>query len=100
MVLDSDKLKNISHDQFAERIENGEMLVTLEDFVVDVSGFIRHHPGGEFVLKHNIGRDVTKYFFGGQALEHQNVSCHQHSNGAKRILKGLIIGKLGNTSPT
>ena len=100
ITLDSEKFKNIPHEEFKWRVENGEQLVTLENFVVDVSSFMKHHPGGEFVFKQNIGRDITKYFFGGQALEPRKVSPHQHSNAAKRILKSLIIGKLGNTTPT
>jgi len=54
---------------FQERVKNGEKLVVLDDMVLDVSSFINNHPGGNFSLTHNIGKDISKFFYGGYSLE-------------------------------
>ena len=41
----------------------------LDDLVLDVSKFMGEHPGGLFSLEHNVGRDVSKFFYGGYSLE-------------------------------
>jgi cytochrome b involved in lipid metabolism len=43
----------------------GEKLVILDDLIIDVSKYIPTHPGGEEVLITNIGRDISKFFYGG-----------------------------------
>jgi cytochrome b involved in lipid metabolism len=30
---------------------------------------MENHPGGKFVIEHNIGRDVSKFFYGGYSLD-------------------------------
>jgi cytochrome b involved in lipid metabolism len=65
--------------------------------VLDVTQFLDNHPGGKFSLNHNIGRDISKFFYGGYSLEKQEnskVENHVHSNDARRIVNTLIIGKL------
>ena len=53
------------------------------------------HPGGTFSLKHNIGRDVSKFFHGGYSLENiGTVPNVTHSYNAKLIANDLIIGRL------
>ena len=40
-----------------------------------------NHPGGKFVIEHNIGRDISKFFFGGYSLEYSSgLHTHTHSN--------------------
>jgi cytochrome b involved in lipid metabolism len=41
----------------------------LDDMVLDISDFINTHPGGKFSLSHNIGKDISKFFYGGYSLE-------------------------------
>ena len=43
----------------------GQQLVILDEYVLNVTDFINKHPGGRFAVKHNIGRDVSKFFYGG-----------------------------------
>ena len=50
-------------------MKDGRALVVLDDLVIDITQFISHHPGGRFVLKTTIGRDIAKFFFGGYNLE-------------------------------
>lgn len=61
--------------------------------VLDVAFFMDDHPGGKFSLKHNVGRDVSKFFYGGYSLENvQKVAHHAHSNDARSIVSRLCIG--------
>jgi len=54
-----------------------------------------NHPGGTFSIKHNIGRDISKFFHGGYALENiLKVGEHKHSNDARKVVNRLIIGQL------
>ena len=57
------------------------------------------HPGGTFSLSQNIGRDISKFFYGGYSLENKiKVPEHRHSNDARMIVNDLIIGRLEGTS--
>lgn len=47
-----------------EVTQNFRKFVILDNYVIDVADFIEHHPGGQFVLKHNIGRNISKFFHG------------------------------------
>ena len=44
-------------------------MVILDDLVLNVEKFKCEHPGGRFLLEHSIGRDISKYFYGGYTLE-------------------------------
>lgn len=37
--------------------------------VLDLTDYIDKHPGGRFSMEMNVGRDVSKYFYGGYAFE-------------------------------
>ena len=76
-------------------IERGEKLIILDDMVLDVKDFSQEHPGGQFLIDYNIGRDISKYFYGGYVMEHSSgIKPTKHSNVAKSIVNGLIIGKI------
>ena len=94
---DEDEVPNITKAEFHERVyQKGEKLVILDEYVLDVSEFISKHPGGRFALEHSIGRDVSKYFYGGYSVD-GNVgrdhprAAHVHSNDARRIINELIV---------
>ena len=84
-------------DEFNERVRNGEKLVIFDEYVLDVSKFIEYHPGGRFVLTHNIGRDISKFFYGGYSLDgnlrrpNKPTKGHVHSNYARRIVNECIV---------
>jgi hypothetical protein len=75
------------------------MLVILDDLVLDVGDYMDNHPGGRFLLSHNIGRDVSKFFYGGYALD-GNISnkakVHRHTNVARSQVDTLAIARLLN----
>ena len=60
---------SISREEFDQRISDGEKLLILDDLVLDVKGFEKEHPGGRFMISHNIGRDISKFYHGGYSLE-------------------------------
>jgi len=37
----------------------------LDDLIIDIINYLGNHPGGKRVMTANIGRDVTKFFYGG-----------------------------------
>ena len=64
--------------------------------VLEVSRFLDEHPGGRFSLEHNIGQDISKFFYGGYSLENESkVEAHAHSNDARLIVNQLVVGYIG-----
>jgi cytochrome b involved in lipid metabolism len=62
---------------------------------LDVSKYKPNHPGGRFVLDFNVGRDISKFFYGGYTLESSSgLRPHTHTNTARRIVNTLIIARL------
>jgi len=47
-------------------------LVILDDKVIDVERFFDNHPGGRLLLKSNVGRDITKFFYGAFEFRNEN----------------------------
>ena len=82
---------------FQQALTNGRKLVILDEIVLDVSKFIDQHPGGRFVLSHNIGRDISKFFHGGYSLEDNMgaspASGYAHSTFARMIVNDLAIAR-------
>jgi cytochrome b involved in lipid metabolism len=69
---------------FKAKIDAGSQLVILSGQVIDISDFIQYHPGGQFVLRRRIGKDVTSMFkggkFSGETIE--GAGAHQHTEKA------------------
>lgn len=66
-----------------------------DNLVLDLNGYELMHPGGKFNLMHNLGKDVSKFFFGGYSLVNSaNIKPHTHSQPALDIVKGLVVGVL------
>jgi cytochrome b involved in lipid metabolism len=86
---------NMTQDEFNQLVSSGRKLVVLDELVLDLGSFISRHPGGRFVLKQNIGRDVSKYFYGGYSLEGNLGAApaqgYRHSNYARIIVNQLAI---------
>jgi cytochrome b involved in lipid metabolism len=59
----------ITLEDFEALLKKGEKLVILDDLVLDIGRFMGEHPGGLFALEHNVGRDISKFFYGGYSLE-------------------------------
>ena len=50
-------------------IAEGRQLVLLDDLIIDIKNYALNHPGGKKVLVGNIGRDISKFFYGGYQYE-------------------------------
>jgi cytochrome b involved in lipid metabolism len=63
-----------------------------------VKEYMDNHPGGRHTLEHNIGRDISKFFYGGYGLDGNAVrggtKRHTHSNIARAVAEGLAIARL------
>jgi hypothetical protein len=91
----------ILRSDFKKRVAGGEQLVIVDDLVLDISKFKLSHPGGKFSLEYNIGRDVSKFFYGGYSLENGGGSSpHIHSNIARCIVNSLVIARLEEKAKT
>ncbi|CDW73578.1 cytochrome b5-like heme steroid binding domain containing protein [Stylonychia lemnae] len=85
----------MDYEEFYNRILKGEKLVILNDKVLDVGNYMTAHPAGIFIMEKNIGRDISKFFDGGYALE-QDISPWNHSFQARKIVNKLVIGQIIN----
>ena len=82
----------MDYNEFNKRVDEGQKLVILDDMILDVRRFMLNHPGGKFLVEQNVGRDVSKFFYGGYSLENIiKVSPHFHSNVARNIVNQLVI---------
>jgi len=61
--------QTMNREQFEKAVKDGIPLVLLDNLVLNVGEFINQHPGGRFVIRHNVGHDISKYFYGGYCLE-------------------------------
>lgn len=76
-------------------LRQGKQLVILDDMILDVEKYKHVHPGALFSIENNIGRDISKFYYGGYSMENLNkVSNHAHSSLAARIVRQLMIGYL------
>lgn len=57
--------------------------------VINVTPYLDNHPGGKHLISHNIGRDVSKFFYGGYALDSLSAKPHAHSPGAYQMATSL-----------
>lgn len=93
--------KIITIEEFENLIVKGEKLVILDDLVLDVSKFYNSHPGGHFSILQNVGRDISKFFYGGYSLENRDkVGEHVHSNDARKAVNSIIAYYLDRKADT
>lgn len=68
-------------------------IVLIDNLVLDIKDFLKFHPGGRFVLEKNIGRDISKFFYGGYSLVNsKKQKPHKHSQKALKLAKSMVIG--------
>lgn len=98
-ISPKNEIGSMSRAEFDRGIKSGNKYMILDDLVLDVSEFINQHPGGKFVIRHNVGTDISKFFFGGYCLEDNDkagIQGHRHSNQARLIVNDLAIAKFEN----
>jgi cytochrome b involved in lipid metabolism len=67
-----------------EAARRDRCLLIIGEFVYDVSGFLRMHPGGKEILQENIGSDATNAF------------NSTHSARARRMMERYCVGRLAS----
>ena len=88
----------MSSKEFSEGIAGGRQLVILDELVLDCTRFVDQHPGGRFCITHNVGRDISKFFYGGYSLE-DNLNGglpargYNHSTYARAIVNELAVAR-------
>jgi len=91
----------ISEKEFENKIKKGERLHILDNLVLDLSNFAKVHPGGTFLIDYTVGRDISKFFYGGYSLDGNtsvpgsNAIVNNHSNVARKIAKSHVVAILG-----
>jgi len=73
----------LSYSDVSEHRSKKDLYIVVHDKVYNASTFVDEHPGGEEVLLDVGGQDATEAF--------EDVG---HSDEAREILEGLLIGKL------
>lgn len=75
--------EEITFAEVSKHSTKKDLYVVVHDKVYNASSFVDEHPGGEEVLLDVAGQDATEAF--------EDVG---HSDEAREILDGLIVGKL------
>ncbi|KAK3214507.1 hypothetical protein GRF29_19g387259 [Pseudopithomyces chartarum] len=75
--------KTFTYSDVSAHSTKKDLYIVVHDKVYDSSSFVDEHPGGEEVLLDVGGQDATEAF--------EDVG---HSDEAREILEGLLVGKL------
>ncbi|KAK3673940.1 hypothetical protein LTR78_006142 [Recurvomyces mirabilis] len=75
--------KEFTYSDVSEHTSKKDVYMVIHDKVYNTSSFVDEHPGGEEVLLDVGGQDATEAF--------EDVG---HSDEAREILEGLLIGNL------
>ncbi len=77
----------MTSDEFNKKVHEEKLsLVILDDLVLEVSDYMGYHPSGKFLIEHNIGRDISKFFYGGYSQDGNLIAngaaslVYRHSN--------------------
>ena len=55
-------------EEFHKWVKAGKQLVVIDNLVLEQGRYHQVHPGGKFSIKQTVGRDISKYFYGGFSL--------------------------------
>lgn len=66
-----------------------------------MSKWAHQHPGGAFLIEYTAGRDISKFFYGGYALDGNTNdpklpnNRHAHTNVARKIALRHVVAVIG-----
>lgn len=92
-----DFVMSMTRAELDKAVIAGNKYVVLDNLILDVSRFIYMHPGGQFLIQHNIGKDISKFFYGAYSLEGNLTgvaTLNRHSNYARMIVNDLAFATL------
>jgi len=84
-------------------VRGGKQLCVLDDLVLNVGRYASRHPGGKFLIDATVGRDVSKYFYGGYKMENSKSNRdapYRHSMMARKCIPGLVYARLNEKAMT
>jgi NAD(P)H-flavin reductase/cytochrome b involved in lipid metabolism len=87
------KVRNMSHQEAFDMINQGRLLMFADDLVIDIKHFQYSHPGGKFMISEAVGEDTGKYLTGCSSYGGP-FQPYEHSEAAFNLLKYLSIGKV------
>ena len=89
----------VSAEKFESMVREGQKSCILDNVIMDLSGYFHQHTGGQFLLEQTVGRDISKFFYGGYQLDGNldkrpgdQTMAHPHSNIARKIAYKHIVG--------
>lgn len=89
----------IDEEELEILLMNGESLCLLDDLVLDIGEYAKYHPGGAFLISQNIGRDASKFFYGGYTMANKDTTHgYAHSNYARKVASSLAVGTFKRVS--
>ncbi|KAJ3322425.1 NADH-cytochrome b5 reductase, partial [Gonapodya sp. JEL0774] len=97
-VVDKSKLVPLTWTDLHERVADGAKWVVLDGIVCDLGQFMHQHPGGTSLLKGCLGMDISKFFYGEDALR-MSEKIHQdrpynHSRVALALVSNMAVGRM------
>ncbi len=98
----NDEGKNASHKQYTkmqlQKLKQEKKIVFMDNYIVDVTEYIEHHPGGQINLIETLNHDVSRYLDATSSINpdfdpHDHlISTYQH------ILDKMVIGVVQDNS--
>eukprot|EP00762_Andalucia_godoyi_P003017 ANDGO_04198.mRNA.1 Acyl-CoA desaturase len=76
------KMPIMTRSEMDARVQQGEKLMIVDGFVVDVHEWAEMHPGGEQVVYAYVGKDATREFHG---------EVYKHSTIAMQVIESIRI---------
>jgi len=96
-LTSKDPVKTITSFEYEGLVKEGKQLCVLDDLVLDVGRYASRHPGGKFLIDATVGRDVSKYFYGGYKMENSKSnrdSPYRHSMMARKVVSTIVYARL------
>jgi cytochrome b involved in lipid metabolism len=89
----------MDEDELEARLQDGEPLCLLDDLILDIGEYAKYHPGGAFLISQNIGRDASKFFYGGYTMANKDTTHgYCHSNYARKVASSIAIATLNRVT--
>ena len=91
--MNDKNMREWTSTEIEDAVESGDSLIVCDNLVLRTGGYEKIHPGGKFVIRKNLGRDIAKFYYGNYALTSgPKTKIYTHSARANNILHSMIIG--------
>ena len=91
--MNDKNMREWTSTEIEDAVESGDSLIVCDNLVLRTGDYEKIHPGGKFVIRKNLGRDIAKFYYGNYALTSgPKTKIYTHSARANNILHSMIIG--------